>query len=103
MGRPPPTRPAIFTSSYITVCLPLWYTSDRLFFRAIISLCFTAPATNIHQKKVTARNFEQLAAPWQTLVRSRVAELSERVMAALAKMEIAHPVAERWWNRYVNS
>jgi hypothetical protein len=48
MGRPPPTRPAIFTSSYITVCLPLWYTSDRLFFRAIISLCFTAPGLRIY-------------------------------------------------------
>jgi serine/threonine-protein kinase HipA len=49
-------------------------------------------------EKVSARNFEQLAAEaglGKPLVRSRVAEMAERVIAALAKVEIAHPVAEK--------
>jgi len=49
-------------------------------------------------EKVTPRNFEQLADEaglGKPLVRNRVAELSEKIIAALAKMEIAHPVAEK--------
>ncbi|PYT26895.1 MAG: kinase [Acidobacteria bacterium] len=49
-------------------------------------------------EKVTAKNFEQLAQEaglGKPLVRGRVAELSERVIAALPKVEIAHPVAEK--------
>jgi len=47
---------------------------------------------------VTARNFEQLAEEaglGKPLVRGRVQEMAERVIDALAKVEIAHPVAER--------
>jgi serine/threonine-protein kinase HipA len=47
-------------------------------------------------EKVTARNFEQLAEEaglGRPLVRARVSELAERIIAALPKMEIAHPVA----------
>jgi hypothetical protein len=47
---------------------------------------------------VTARNFEQLAEEaglGKPLVRSRVAEMAERVIAALAKVEIVHPVTEK--------
>ncbi len=46
---------------------------------------------------VTPKNFEQLAEETglgKPLVRSRVAELSAKVIAALPKVEIAHPVAE---------
>jgi serine/threonine-protein kinase HipA len=49
-------------------------------------------------EKVSARNFEQLAkeallgAP---LVRRRVTELAEKVIAVLPKMEVAHPVADK--------
>jgi serine/threonine-protein kinase HipA len=49
-------------------------------------------------EKVTARNFEQLAEEaglGKPLVRGRVQEMAERVIDALAKVEIAHPVAER--------
>jgi serine/threonine-protein kinase HipA len=49
-------------------------------------------------EKVTARNFEQLAEEAglaNPLVRGRVPEVAERVIAALAKVEIAHPVAEK--------
>jgi serine/threonine-protein kinase HipA len=49
-------------------------------------------------EKVTARNFEQLAEEaglGKPLVRGRVHEMAERVIDALAKVEIAHPVAER--------
>src|SRR5580658_440196 len=49
-------------------------------------------------ENLTARNFEQLAEEaglGKPLVRSRVAEMAERVIAALAKVEIAHPVAEK--------
>jgi len=48
--------------------------------------------------KVTARNFEQLAEEaglGKPLVRGRVAEMAERVIAGLTKVQIAHPVAER--------
>jgi serine/threonine-protein kinase HipA len=48
--------------------------------------------------RVTARDFEQLAEEaglGKPLVRGRVAEVAERVVAALAKVEIAHPVAEK--------
>jgi serine/threonine-protein kinase HipA len=49
-------------------------------------------------EKVTAKNFEQLAEEaglGKPLVRSRVGELSEKVIASLPKMEIAHPVTEK--------
>jgi serine/threonine-protein kinase HipA len=49
-------------------------------------------------ERVTARNFEQLAEEaglGKPLVRSRVADMAERVIAALAQVEIAHPVAEK--------
>jgi serine/threonine-protein kinase HipA len=49
-------------------------------------------------EKVAARNFEQLAEEaglGKPLVRGRVAEMAERVIAGLAKVEIAHPVAEK--------
>jgi serine/threonine-protein kinase HipA len=48
--------------------------------------------------KVTARNFEQLAEEaglGKPLVRGRVAEMAERVIAGLTKVQIAHPVAAR--------
>jgi serine/threonine-protein kinase HipA len=48
-------------------------------------------------EKVTPRNFEQLAEEaglGRPLVRGRVAELSEKVIAALPKVEIANPVAD---------
>ena len=47
-------------------------------------------------EKVTPRNFEQLAEEaglGKPLVRARVPELAERILAALPKMEMAHPVA----------
>jgi serine/threonine-protein kinase HipA len=49
-------------------------------------------------EKVTARNFEQLAGEaglGKTLVRARVPEMAERVIAALGKLEITHPDAEK--------
>ena len=49
-------------------------------------------------EKVTARNFEQLAEEaglGKPLVRGRVVELSEKVIAALPKLETAHPVAQK--------
>jgi len=49
-------------------------------------------------EKVSAGNFEQLAEEaglGKPLVRSRVAEMAERVIAALAKVEIVHPVTEK--------
>jgi hypothetical protein len=49
-------------------------------------------------EKVTARNFEQLAeeaALGKPLVRGRVVELSEKVIAALPKLETAHPFAQK--------
>ena len=49
-------------------------------------------------EKVTPRNFEQLAEEaglGKPLVRGRVAELSEKVIAALPKVEIANPVADK--------
>ena len=49
-------------------------------------------------EKVTARNFEQLAEKaglGKPLVRGRVPEMAERVIGALAKVEIAHPVAKK--------
>jgi serine/threonine-protein kinase HipA len=49
-------------------------------------------------ENVTARNFEQLAEEaglGKPLVRRRVPEMAERVIAALAKVDIAHPVAEK--------
>lgn len=49
-------------------------------------------------EKVTAKNFEQLAEEaglGKPLVRGRVLELAERVIAALPEMETAHPVAHR--------
>ena len=49
-------------------------------------------------EKVTARNFEQLAEEaglGKPLVRGRVAEMAERVIAGLAKVQIADPVAEK--------
>lgn len=48
-------------------------------------------------QKVTARNFERLAEEaglGKPLVRARVPQMAERVVAALAKLEIVHPVAE---------
>jgi serine/threonine-protein kinase HipA len=49
-------------------------------------------------EKVTVGNFEQLAEEaglGKPLVRARVPQVAERVIAALAKVEIAHPVAEK--------
>ena len=49
-------------------------------------------------EKVTPRNFEQIAEEaglGKPLVRGRVAELSEKVIAALPKVEIANPVADK--------
>src|SRR5271155_4386260 len=49
-------------------------------------------------EKVTARNFEQLAEEaglGKPLVRGRVVELSEKVIAALPKLETAHPVVQK--------
>ncbi len=49
-------------------------------------------------EKVTAKNFEQLAEEaglGKPLVRVRVVELSERVIATLPKLETAHPVAQK--------
>ena len=49
-------------------------------------------------EKVTPKNFEKLAeeaALGKALVRARVPEVAERVLAALPKIEIAHPVAEK--------
>ena len=48
--------------------------------------------------KVMAKNFDQLAEEaglGKPLVRARVPQMAERVIAALAKVEITHPVAER--------
>ena len=48
--------------------------------------------------KVTPKDFEQLAEEaglGKPLVRRRVPELAETVIAALAKIEIAHPIAEK--------
>jgi len=48
--------------------------------------------------KVTPKNFEQLAveaALGKPLVRTHVPELAEKVVSGLAKVEIAHPVAEK--------
>jgi hypothetical protein len=47
--------------------------------------------------KVTRKNFEQLAEEARLakpIVRSRVPELADTVIANLANVEIAHPVAE---------
>jgi serine/threonine-protein kinase HipA len=49
-------------------------------------------------EKVTAKNFEQLAEEaglGKPLVLGRVREMAERVIAALAKVETANPVAEK--------
>jgi serine/threonine-protein kinase HipA len=49
-------------------------------------------------EKVTSRNFEQLAEEaglGKPLVRGRVVELSEKVVAALPTLETAHPVAQK--------
>jgi serine/threonine-protein kinase HipA len=49
-------------------------------------------------EKVMAKNFEQLAEEaglGKPLVRGRVVELSERVIATLPKLETAHPVAQK--------
>ena len=49
-------------------------------------------------EKVTAANFERLAEEaglGKPLVRARVPQMAERVIAALAKVEIAHPAAEK--------
>jgi serine/threonine-protein kinase HipA len=49
-------------------------------------------------EKVTARDFEQLAEEaglGKPLVRGRVLEMAERVLAALGSVEMAHPVAEK--------
>ncbi len=49
-------------------------------------------------EKVTAKSFEQLAQEaglGKPLVRGRVAQMSQKVIAALAKVEIAHPAAEQ--------
>ncbi len=49
-------------------------------------------------ERVTAKNFEQLteeAALGKPLVRGRVVEVSERVIATLPKLETAHPVAQK--------
>jgi serine/threonine-protein kinase HipA len=49
-------------------------------------------------EKVTAKNFEQLAEEaglGKPLVRARVPEVAERVIAGLAEVEIAHPAAEK--------
>jgi len=49
-------------------------------------------------EKVTAKNFEQLAEEaglGKPLVRARVPQMAERVIAALGKVEITHPVAEK--------
>lgn len=48
--------------------------------------------------KVTARNFGQLAEEaglGKPLVRARVSEMAERVIAALGKVDITHPDAEK--------
>ena len=47
---------------------------------------------------MTARNFEQLAEEaglGKPLVRARVPEMAERIIAALGKIEITHPDAEK--------
>jgi serine/threonine-protein kinase HipA len=49
-------------------------------------------------EKVTARNFDQLAEEvglGRALVRSRVPEMAEKVISSLAKVEVAHPVAQK--------
>jgi len=49
-------------------------------------------------EKVTAKNFEQLAEEAglaKPLVRGRVAELASKVIAALPRVEMAHPVGEK--------
>jgi serine/threonine-protein kinase HipA len=49
-------------------------------------------------EKVTARNFEKLAEEaglGKPLVRARVPEMAERIIAALGKIEITHPDAEK--------
>jgi serine/threonine-protein kinase HipA len=49
-------------------------------------------------EKVTARNFEQLAEEaglGKPLVRARVPQMAERVLDALARVEVTHPVAEK--------
>lgn len=49
-------------------------------------------------EKVTARNFEQLAEEaglGKPLVRARVSQMAERVIAGLAKLDIANPAAEK--------
>ena len=49
-------------------------------------------------EKVTARNFEQLAEEaglGKPLVRGRVVEVSDRLIATLPKLETAHPVAQK--------
>ena len=47
---------------------------------------------------LTAKNFEQLAEEaglGKPLARARVPEMAERVIAALGKVEITHPDAEK--------
>lgn len=49
-------------------------------------------------ERVTGENFEQLAEEaslGKRLVRERVSELAEKVLAAIAKVDIAHPVADK--------
>ena len=55
------------------------------------------PGRPISSGKVTQKNFEQLAEEAglaKPIVRNRVPELAESVIANLANVEIAHPVAE---------
>jgi serine/threonine-protein kinase HipA len=77
---------------------PLYDVANTLYYTELSRDTAMKIGGEYSSEKVTVRNFEQLAEEaglGKRLVRGRVAEMAERVIAGLAKVQIADPVAEK--------
>jgi len=77
---------------------PLYDVVNTLYYPALSRDMAMKIGGEYSSEKMTARDFEQLAEEaglGKPLVRGRVAEMADRVTAGLAKVQIAHPVAEK--------
>lgn len=81
-----------------TVLSPLYDLVSTVYYPEISQNMAMRIGDEYSSEKVTAKNFEQMAEEaglGKPLVRGRVGELSQKVIDALVRVEITHPVAER--------
>jgi serine/threonine-protein kinase HipA len=86
------------TANLDTRLAPLYDVVNTLYYPELSRDMAMKIGSEYSSENVAARNFEQLAEEaglGKPLVRSRVAEIAERVVAGLAKVDVAHPVAEK--------